>query len=124
VKHFFQYLFTATILMVALMISHGQEKQFTNHLTGNPSTNHSGLVAELSSSQLPGFTIPSCCQNAGFLKKTLPDFHKDHKSADYEGDKTLLKTQFHIYLELKPVLKFQSGRDLYHNPGSDDPPLS
>jgi hypothetical protein len=59
VKHYFQYLFTAAVLLVALMIHNGQKDEYADYISGNPVTQHVELLAELSPNQLPGYISPS-----------------------------------------------------------------
>jgi hypothetical protein len=122
VKHYFQYLFSGAVLLVALMISNGQKNESPNTVTGNPVTDHIELLAELSPGQYFGLTFSSCNHSSVLVKESLLDRHKDHESLDSAVNQTLLKTQMLIHLELKPGLDFQSGQILHHLSGFADPP--
>jgi hypothetical protein len=113
VKHYFQYLFTAAVLLVALMIHNGQKDEYADYISGNPVTQHVELLAELSPNQLPGYISPSYNQGPVLVNESIWRHHKALEylnSADYQ---TQLKTQMQIHLGFKPVLDFQSGQNLY-----------
>ena len=123
-KHYFQYLFTAVVLLVALMIFNGQKDGCANHISGNPLNQHVELLAELSSSQLPGYTSPSYNQGSVLVNESIQGHHIAHEYLNSSAYQTLLKTQMEIHLDLKPELVFQSGQILHHPSRIEVPPLT
>jgi hypothetical protein len=122
VKYYFQYLFTAAVLLVALLIYNGQKNECTDHISGNPVTQHVELLAELSLNQLPGYTSPSYNQGPVLVNESIQSHQKGLEYLNSAAYQTQLKTQMQIHLGLKPDLDFQSGQNLYQPSRFADPP--
>jgi len=124
VKHNFQFLFLAAILLGSLIVFNNQKGESASQLTKTPDLVQTELMAELPSGQLAASTLLSYRHNPEIALESISGNLRHLESLNSANYQVRCKTLMEIYLELLPVLGIQSGQFFHHHPGSHDPPLS
>lgn len=124
-KHYFRYLITGAVLLIALIIFHDQKSELHTAGIETPEIEQIGLLAEVSVSQSARSTDPTSCRlYTAIVKDSFSGRFNIYAFQDFATNQTLLKLQIHIYLELKSDLEFQSIQYLHHHSGFGDPPVA
>ena len=123
-KHYFQFLFLAAILLGSLIVFNYQKVESASQLTETPDLVQTELMAELPSSQLAASTLLSYRHNPEIAYESISGNLRHLESLNSADYQVRSKTLKEIHLELLPVLGIQSGQYFPHHPGSEDPPLS
>jgi len=123
VKHYFRYLVTGAVLLVALIIFNDKKSELPSTGTETPEIEQVELLAELCSTPFARFTDPSYWLSA-IVKEFFSGRFKIKAFKDFASPQTLLKAQIRIYLEHKSDLEFQSDQYLHHHTSREEPPLT
>ena len=117
-------MFTGAVLLVALMIFNDQKSECVTQETGRPDIEHIELLAEVCSNQLASSSVPSHWRYSGVIIEAISGKFNSIKYLNSVEHLIRFNTQMQIHLELKPDLDFQTGQNLHHYSGYEDPPVA
>ena len=121
-KHQFHILFALALLLGSLIIFQKQNVESGGQTWELPGLEHKELAVEIPALPInepriqPGYPL-SMLASTVFAGK-----FRDQECLNPDTYKSDIKTQKGIFLELKPVLGFKSGRFLFYPPRCGDPP--
>ena len=117
-------MFSGALLLGSLIVFNGQKSECDTLETGNPDIEHIDLQAEVCSNKTAASSVPSYRHNSGVVYESISGNLNHLEYLNLAKHLIRIKAQMQIHLELKPVIGFQTGRNLHHRSRYDDPPIS
>ena len=123
-KHHFQFIFAAALLLGSLILLNKQSSESPGQLVEHPHIDQVELLAEMpanGSSESPAQSNRLHTENEYTSISSKTRLLESISSTDH---RLIMKQQLQIHLEMRPLIAMHSGPMLLHRPGHGDPPVS